>query len=314
MFRFPWIAKAQLCVAEFFRHKKVQVKKKIPLIPWSKITKEHVRGELPWFKFDPWAWLSDEGVCKSEYEEKGIYIQLLTHCWVDVDCSIPADIKEVQKILKLKQTRLKNIKTEVILSRFFVEHPYKKSRLTQRRILFERIDSLRIMNSKSKGGKTGKRGGWKDEKSRKSVKRELKDSSSKSEVYKKEEVRKKSKIKTNKHLIENPEDFQPMNKADTEVAIKFFERFWREYPRKGGKKKSRYAFLAGCRREGVKTFIKIIEWTRDCYVSDYWIKAHEEFENIQWVSGETFFTKRYLDYLDHWKNKTKIVQKPRLKL
>ena len=62
---------------------------------------------LPWFKFYPSDWLSSKTVTLMSFEQRGIYIELLSRAWSDPTCTIPTDTKLLQKFCP--GAKMKNI-------------------------------------------------------------------------------------------------------------------------------------------------------------------------------------------------------------
>ena len=56
------------------------------------------REKSPAFQFYPSDFLADSSVCYMDATERGVYIILLCHCWIDG--SIPADPKEIRRLAR----------------------------------------------------------------------------------------------------------------------------------------------------------------------------------------------------------------------
>jgi len=54
--------------------------------------------KIPYFEFYPDDWIGSLKRLKMSYEQQGIYILLLCHTWNDPFCTIPCDIKILQKL------------------------------------------------------------------------------------------------------------------------------------------------------------------------------------------------------------------------
>lgn len=108
----------------------------------------------PAFQFYPKDWLSDENVVCMTMEERGIYISLMAHCWLEG--TIPADPKRVKKLLKLDEKV--SLSTLKIVLDCFEETPTNKNRLFQKRLLTEHEKQKKWRKKCSAGGRKSKRG------------------------------------------------------------------------------------------------------------------------------------------------------------
>ena len=108
-----------------------------------------VLGKSPAFQFYPEAFLSDENVQLMDYEERGIYITLLSHCWLEG--SIPADPGKIALLLKSGFIDL----THVL--KCFTELEDNSERLINSRLDRERTKQFEWRKKCSKGGKASAR-------------------------------------------------------------------------------------------------------------------------------------------------------------
>jgi len=108
-----------------------------------------VLGKSPAFQFYPEAFLSDENVQLMDYEERGIYITLLSHCWLEG--SIPADPGKIARLLKLGEVDLAPI------LKCFMESEDDPERLINSRLDRERTKQFEWRKKCSKGGKASAR-------------------------------------------------------------------------------------------------------------------------------------------------------------
>ena len=108
-----------------------------------------VLGKSPAFQFYPEAFLSDENVQLMNYEERGIYITLLSHCWLEG--SIPADPEKIALLLKSGFIDL----THVL--KCFEESEEDPERMINPRLDRERTKQFEWRKKCSKGGKASAR-------------------------------------------------------------------------------------------------------------------------------------------------------------
>lgn len=108
-----------------------------------------VLGKSPAFQFYPEAFLSDENVQLMNYEERGIYITLLSHCWLEG--SIPADPGKIALLLKSGFIDL----THVL--KCFEESEEDPERMINPRLDRERTKQFEWRKKCSKGGKASAR-------------------------------------------------------------------------------------------------------------------------------------------------------------
>jgi uncharacterized protein YdaU (DUF1376 family) len=87
-------------------------------------------GKLPWFKFNVYDWLSSETVMLLSWAQRGIYMQLLAHSWVDNGCSIPKDLELVKKLCPKAKTK----DICVVLAKCFESEGEEVSRLKNMRL------------------------------------------------------------------------------------------------------------------------------------------------------------------------------------
>jgi uncharacterized phage protein (TIGR02220 family) len=111
-------------------------------------------NKSPAFQFYPGDFLSDENVICMSFEERGIYITLLSNCWIQG--SIPADHNKLEKLLPgiNDPSSLNNV-----LERFN-EMPGNPDRLINNRLEKEREKQDNFRDSKSESGKRGAEKRW----------------------------------------------------------------------------------------------------------------------------------------------------------
>ena len=95
-----------------------------------------VGEKLPWFKFYPADFLTDEKVMTMTYEEIGIYLTLLCYQWMQG--SIPADSSQAQAMLKLGSSHAGTDSEAKSFERVFTlgfhPHPHLENRLINNRL------------------------------------------------------------------------------------------------------------------------------------------------------------------------------------
>ena len=115
-----------------------------------------VLGKSPAFQFYPEAFLSDENVQLMDYEERGIYITLLSHCWLEG--SIPADPGKIARLLKLNVTHVATGEVDLApILKCFMESEDDPERLINPRLDQERTKQFEWRKKCSKGGKASAR-------------------------------------------------------------------------------------------------------------------------------------------------------------
>jgi len=119
---------------------------------------EKMINKSPAFQFYPGDFLSDENVISMNCEERGIYITLLSICWIQG--SIPADHP---KILKLLPNPIPPSLPKIVVDRF-TPLPDNPDRLVNNRLEKERKKQSDFRDKKSNAGKKGGANRWKDHK------------------------------------------------------------------------------------------------------------------------------------------------------
>lgn len=114
-------------------------------------------NKSPAFQFYPGDFLSDENVISMNCEERGIYITLLSICWIQG--SIPAD---QTKILRLLPNPIPPSLPKIVMDRF-TPLPEKPDRLVNNRLEKERKKQSDFREKKSNSGKKGAESRWKKE-------------------------------------------------------------------------------------------------------------------------------------------------------
>lgn len=125
--------------------------------PEQSVTKDHQdmpspnRTTSPAFQFYPKDFISSTKVQRMTLTEVGAYMLLLSHCWLDG--SLPADLTEVAKIVKMPAPRFRKLWAGA-LSECFVE---KNGRLINVRLDQERRKQIEYRRRQSDHGKKGGR-------------------------------------------------------------------------------------------------------------------------------------------------------------
>lgn len=70
---------------------------------------------IPYFSFYPQDWLADPKVQQLEYEEKGVYFELLCRMWTYGDnCTLPDDDRFMCRLLKLRPAKWKKLRAVLV--------------------------------------------------------------------------------------------------------------------------------------------------------------------------------------------------------
>ena len=108
-------------------------------------------GNLAYFPFYPADWLSSPEVTMSSYAEQGIYIRLLSYCWLSSTCSIPNEMSRLEALVGAPEQMFKPV------LKFFTPHPSVEGCLTNERLMKEWLKARRSYDEKVKAGrKSGK--------------------------------------------------------------------------------------------------------------------------------------------------------------
>ncbi len=120
-------------------------------------------GKPPAFQFYPADFLVDENVVTMSLEERGAYITLLCHCWLET--TIPADLKALARLCGVTHNRMKKLWPSLDFC-FFLEkntdisHATESSRLKNLRLEQERLKQKNYKSQQSENGKKGAQGRW----------------------------------------------------------------------------------------------------------------------------------------------------------
>lgn len=77
-----------------------------------------MRGDRsPAFRFYASDWLADVNVCRMRSEEKGLYIDLLCHCWLEG--SLPDDVEDLAMLTRIGTAKFSRAWERVLRDRFF---------------------------------------------------------------------------------------------------------------------------------------------------------------------------------------------------
>lgn len=107
---------------------------------------------LPYFKMFPAETLADERFSGWTVAERGAWLTLLLHAWVNG--SIPADVDAIARILHVDATAMRS-HWQGIADRF-IPHPDLPGRLTSRRLEEEREEAI----ARAEAGKKGANSRW----------------------------------------------------------------------------------------------------------------------------------------------------------
>ena len=113
-----------------------------------------MKNKSPAFQFYPSDFLSDEKVMMMNYEERGIYITLLSVCWIEG--SIPSDPEMLERLLRNGGA----IKGLDFILKCFDPHLTLEGRLVHKRLDREREKQVEHSKQKSKSGKEGAKKRW----------------------------------------------------------------------------------------------------------------------------------------------------------
>jgi len=114
-------------------------------------------NKSPAFQFYPGDFLSDENVISMTFEERGVYITLLSICWIQG--SIPADHTKIIRLLPGLSTPSV---PDIVMDRFTIM-PDNPVRLVNKRLEKERQKQEDFREKKSQAGKKGGASRWKKE-------------------------------------------------------------------------------------------------------------------------------------------------------
>jgi uncharacterized protein YdaU (DUF1376 family) len=117
-------------------------------------------GKAPAFQFYPRDYLCDLNVRAMSYEQRGVYWELVSLCWLE--CGIPSDLNAIAKILGMKHSRL--VKLWPGIAPCFVADG---ERLQHPRLNAERLEQEQFAASKSSAGKAGNDKRWGSQSDRK---------------------------------------------------------------------------------------------------------------------------------------------------
>jgi uncharacterized protein YdaU (DUF1376 family) len=112
-----------------------------------------MNNKMQWFKFYPKDFLDDEAVKAMDYEAKGLYIEMLCHCWTNE--SMPADTKKLARIFNLSNHKFNKLWDQV-KEKFFEEN----LRFFNNRILREKKHLEKDFKQKSDSGRKGAKSRW----------------------------------------------------------------------------------------------------------------------------------------------------------
>jgi hypothetical protein len=245
-----------------------------------------MKEKSPAFQFYPKDFLSDSTAMIMPSEARGIYITLLCHDWIndgipdhhgnlmalggwnwtEIDNSGLRDPDEFQRIL------------EFILPAF-VPHPAKPDTLTNRRLMKERERQEQNREDKKKAGEKGAKARWQNHNpaNGKAITEDASSSSS------------SSSSSTSLKPIKKGDDKKPNSRAN-------FEAIWAHYPEKKGKEKAFTHFKAQIKTAQDLWNVNVALKT---YITDMARVRSNGHPDRAWLHGDTFFNKRWKDYIDY---------------
>jgi uncharacterized protein YdaU (DUF1376 family) len=117
---------------------------------------------LPWFKMYPRETLSDGHFSGWSLEERGAWMTLILHNWIEG--SLPADQGALGRLLRLDGGTMRGV-WSAIGSRF-IPHPDLPGRLTSPRLEMERSEAIARLKKMSEAGTKAAKARWQREKQR----------------------------------------------------------------------------------------------------------------------------------------------------
>jgi uncharacterized protein YdaU (DUF1376 family) len=207
----------------------------------------------PSFQFYPQDFLSDQNVIAMNPEQRGIYITLLSICWIQG--KIPSDSKAIAKLCGGYSITMADLDFVIAT---FKRHPKKKGFLVHPRLDLERAkqDANRIKREKS--GKAGAEKRWHGKGlNGKAIAKDGLSSSSSSSSSSSTSV-----------------------KPKTIYGEKYFEEDWQAYPRKEGNKKN-------ARRDYLKTVTSELKRIEILNKMGQYVNSIEDKKFLMY--GATFF-------------------------
>lgn len=116
-----------------------------------------MRGDRPpAFQFYASDWLADVNVCCMTNEERGVYITLLCHCWIEE--SLPADPEDLSMLVRMSPTKFSRSWERILKERFYERGD---GRISHRRLDAERDKRRKFIDEMSSAGKRGAVARWK---------------------------------------------------------------------------------------------------------------------------------------------------------
>lgn len=169
---------------------------------------------IPYFSFYPQEWLADPKVAQLNYEEKGVYFDLLCRMWTYADgsCSLPSDDQFLCRMLRMrpaKWEKIKGILIEGIAPVFTVQ----EGRLLNKRLSKE----FAIAKEKSKKNFASAKKRWGDKSSNPLKTKETDHANAlPTDCHKDKDKDKENKdtsyLSKRKNATQIPDDFQPDEK------------------------------------------------------------------------------------------------------
>ena len=214
-------------------------------------------NKSPAFQFYPGDFLSDENVISMTFEERGLYITLLSNCWIQG--SIPSDPDKIIKLLPGYSNE--NGVPELVID-CFNEMDGNSKRLVHPRLDKERTKQADFKEAKSESGKRGAQKRWENHQTK-----PLNGSAIVSPMAKNSSLSLSSSSSSSLNL-------------NTHTIYENFEEDWNLYPRKAGNKiKARVCYHKSVGKDPDKR--KLFLEKMQAYVSN---------TDIEFLKhGETFF-------------------------
>lgn len=226
------------------------------------------KEKSPAFQFYPRDWLSDPNITELSYEQEGWYIHLICYCWLEGD--IPEDPASVLRILGIRSHDIDELEECELLARLNKRNDdiaellsicftasSKKGRLVHPRIEKERKAQEARRRERSESGKRGGKA---------SAKKRLENPSS---AWKKVQANlttasSSSSSSSNK----TPQTPQGADGNGHKNTSKYFDIFWKSYPRKEAKQPAYKSFWKINPSEDLLGIM--VDWLEQAKDSEQW--------------------------------------------
>lgn len=259
---------------------------------WENATPEQVRGDFPWFRFYASVWGNDRYILSYSMKQRGFYFSLLCACWADQDCGIDLKPASIRNRFGIKTDTKWN---QIVIKKHFVPHPYLDGIYTNKRLIIERMESVRIYNIKVKGGESTRKK-WEETQAH-----ALADAIAEAlAVAKAQEGANridKNRIDKKDHLnIEKIKKYRLRGGEKIEAAIvRRFEICWKFWENKQGKVRALAKYKKHYLKDGYFHHVRMIRAMRQ--YEDLMRAEHRTgFQQRQWQHGSTFFNNGWVDF------------------